>query len=135
MKEIENVDYVVCRICGDHSKEINRHVLSKHPEISMYEYREKYPDARTVCENTIKKNRRWLKEGGSDKWKKLNKLISERSKLEQDAEIKSGVINVLEQQIESLNKELSKLHKKIKTKKKPIKELTKEIFCKYHRGL
>jgi len=51
-EDIENVDYIVCQICHKHFKRLNAtHLTNKH-NITMKEYRDKYPNAILICENT-----------------------------------------------------------------------------------
>jgi hypothetical protein len=45
----ENIDYIICRICGKSVRQINGH-LCKH-DMSFDEYRKKFPDAPVICED------------------------------------------------------------------------------------
>jgi hypothetical protein len=48
---MEGVDYVVCKVCGEKMKQIQyRHLMCKH-NMSMVEYKSKYPTATLVCES------------------------------------------------------------------------------------
>lgn len=52
-KQTENVDYVVCKICGIELRCLTRHLIIKH-ETSVDEYKKKFGTL-TVCKNTSKK--------------------------------------------------------------------------------
>ena len=45
----ENIDYVVCQICGEKKKQLSQHVLQKH-NIKNIEYLKKYPNSKLICE-------------------------------------------------------------------------------------
>lgn len=53
IKEIENIDYVVCQICGNKYKIISPKHLLKH-NITHSEYKNKYPNAHIISDRTSK---------------------------------------------------------------------------------
>jgi predicted transcriptional regulator len=60
-EEIENVDYVVCQICGKHFLELNAsHIKRKH-HISYNKYLETYPDAKLRCDNSTNNYKKYNK--------------------------------------------------------------------------
>ena len=53
IEEVENIDYVVCQICGNKYKIISSTHLLKH-NITHSEYKSKYPNAHTIADKTSK---------------------------------------------------------------------------------
>lgn len=52
-KGIEGYDYVTCKICGHITEQLNTsHLMNVHG-ITLSEYREKYPDAKFVCQRLV----------------------------------------------------------------------------------
>lgn len=49
----ENIDYVVCKVCGFQGQTLNRH-LAKH-SMTADEYHLKFPDARVACESVMER--------------------------------------------------------------------------------
>lgn len=51
---IENIDYVVCKLCGLKSENISSHVVRVH-ELSAKEYKSNFPNSHLFCEKTRNK--------------------------------------------------------------------------------
>src|SRR5690606_20703035 len=69
--ENENISYVVCKICNQHSNKIGGHIKKYH-KLSKKEYIKKY-NSPIICEDSVKKyseasirNGSWIKKAQKD---------------------------------------------------------------------
>jgi len=78
---VENIDYVVCKICGGYYRIINDAHLRTH-NTNVGEYRKNYPDAIIICQNSSIKRSKISKEvGGPKGWKPSQEWIEKRRAL------------------------------------------------------
>lgn len=86
MNEIENIDYVVCEICGKKVKKLNNTHLKKH-EITLSEYKILYPKSLIISENSYLKS---MENGGKHmKTDHYKNICSEKFKGENNPNHKS----------------------------------------------
>lgn len=78
---IENVDYVVCKICGYYAQDLSKH-LKVHEKITSAEYMKQFPDAKILCDVVFKERSDKIagdKNPRISAWRQIVTLVNEKS--------------------------------------------------------
>lgn len=65
-KEIENIDYVLCKLCNRRFKRLKNHLKITH-KISIEEYLDKFPDSLLICKKDSNRVRNENKDKGNNR--------------------------------------------------------------------
>lgn len=74
---IENIDFVICKLCNSKMKDIASSHLKRIHGINLNEYLKQFPEAKYKCENSLKKNNESLKAAlNNPEYRKLRSKLS-----------------------------------------------------------